>query len=196
MVSSSVYGLEDELNQIFAILKGFGYNVWMSHVGSVPSIPGKSALESCLIAVERCHFFLGIIRTRYGSGRADSTTKSITHLELLKAIELNKPRFFIADEKVVIARRLLMDVGFEKSEGRGSLRLKKGAQIIDDLKVLDMYEDAIQDGTDLDERKDNWVQSFRGRDELFRIVNEQFNRYADLHKQLISPAPSGKGRKP
>ena len=93
MVSSSVYGMEDDLRRIHALLKGFGYRVWMSHVGSVPKNPGKSAFEDCLIAVRKCDFFLGIIRNRYGSGRADKAEKSITHLEVLEAIKLKKPRW-------------------------------------------------------------------------------------------------------
>jgi len=188
MVSSSVYGMEDELRQIHGLLDGYGFKVWMSHMGSVPKNPGQSAFEACLAAAENCDFFFGIIRTKYGSGRADREEKSITHLEVQKAINLNKPRFFIADEKVVLARRILMDLGFEGPDGRAKLGLKRGAQIIDDLKVLDMYEDAIQDAVDLDKRVDNWVQAYSNRDDIFRIVDEQFNRHDELKKILREQA--------
>ena len=61
MVSSAVYGIEPLLDQVFATLKGFGYQVWMSHKGTIPVHPKKTAFQSCLEAVERCDIFLGII---------------------------------------------------------------------------------------------------------------------------------------
>ena len=85
MVSSSVYGIEDYLDQIFALLGQFGYEVWMSHKGTIPIYPNQTALESCLTAVENCDLFLSIITPRYGSGVVQDQL-SITHQELLKAI--------------------------------------------------------------------------------------------------------------
>ena len=73
----------------------------------MPIIPGKSTFDSCLIAVQRCDLFFGIITPHYGSG-AVLGDLAITHRELLKAIELGKPRFMLAHEQVVTARRLLM----------------------------------------------------------------------------------------
>lgn len=35
MVSSTVYGIEDLLDQIYAALTSFGYEVWCSHSGTV-----------------------------------------------------------------------------------------------------------------------------------------------------------------
>ena len=37
MVSSTVYGLEGFLDRIFAILESYGYEVWMSHKGTIPT---------------------------------------------------------------------------------------------------------------------------------------------------------------
>jgi hypothetical protein len=37
MVSSTVYGIEELLERIYAILTEFGYEVWMSHKGTVPT---------------------------------------------------------------------------------------------------------------------------------------------------------------
>lgn len=45
-----------------------GREVWMSHKGTVPIYPDKTAFESCLLAVERCDLFLAIITSQYGSG--------------------------------------------------------------------------------------------------------------------------------
>ncbi len=40
----------------------------MSHKGTVPIYPDKTAFESYLLAVERCDLFLAIITSQYGSG--------------------------------------------------------------------------------------------------------------------------------
>ena len=68
MVSSTVYGVEELLDQVYALLNGFGYEVWMSHKGTVPIYPNETAFDSCLLAAERCDLFLAIITPQYGSG--------------------------------------------------------------------------------------------------------------------------------
>lgn len=54
MLSTSVYGFENEISQICALLKVLGYNVWNSHLGTVRVNPALSNLENCLKAVEDC----------------------------------------------------------------------------------------------------------------------------------------------
>lgn len=102
LVSSTVYGFEDLLDQVYAVLHGFGYEVWMSHKGTVPVDPGKTAFENCLEAVDRCDLFLSIITPFYGSGKVDGEL-SITHQELLRAIEKNKPRWIVAHDHIPFA---------------------------------------------------------------------------------------------
>ena len=46
MVSSTVYGIEELLDRVYAILTNFGYEVWMSHKGTVPVLPNKTAMNS------------------------------------------------------------------------------------------------------------------------------------------------------
>jgi len=46
LVSSTVYGYEDLLESIFALLETFGYDVLMSHKGTVPVDPQHGAMES------------------------------------------------------------------------------------------------------------------------------------------------------
>jgi hypothetical protein len=36
MVSSTVYGIEELLDRIYTLLTAFGYEVWMSHKGTMP----------------------------------------------------------------------------------------------------------------------------------------------------------------
>ena len=72
MVSSTVYGIEELLEQVYALLNGFGYEVWCSHKGTVQVYPNQTALESCLTAVEKTDLFLCIktfdFLNRFGAG--------------------------------------------------------------------------------------------------------------------------------
>ncbi|MBU4262045.1 MAG: hypothetical protein KKC76_09260 [Proteobacteria bacterium] len=36
LVSSTVYGIEELLERIYTLLTAFGYEVWMSHKGTMP----------------------------------------------------------------------------------------------------------------------------------------------------------------
>ena len=69
LVASAVYGLEHLLDQVFSTLEGYGYEVWMSHKGTIPTDPRLSNFENCLLAVDACDLFLGVITGRYGSGQ-------------------------------------------------------------------------------------------------------------------------------
>jgi hypothetical protein len=182
MVSSSVYGKEPLLEQIYAFLTTYGYNVLMSYKGTVPVIPGKSAFDSCIAAVETCDLFFSLITPDYGSGILGEGVPSITHRELLKAIELKKPRWIVAHEHVVLSRRVLADVGFKTVTERATLKLRKGAQIIDDLRVIDMYEAATCEELPLQDRKDNWVQPYRMSDDALRYLQVQFSGYSDMER--------------
>src|ERR1051325_434003 len=86
MVSSTVYGIEELLDRIYTLLTTFGYEVWMSHKGTVPVFSNRSAFENCLVATEKCDLFLGLITPYYGSGKEEGGL-SITHRELQRAIE-------------------------------------------------------------------------------------------------------------
>ena len=69
MVSSTVYGIEDLLDRIYALLVASGYRVWMSHKGTIFLASNRTAFENCLAAVANCDLFLGLITPRYGSGQ-------------------------------------------------------------------------------------------------------------------------------
>jgi hypothetical protein len=155
MVSSTVYGIEELLDRIYTLLTAFGYEVWMSHKGTVPVSSNRSALENCLAATKKCDLFFGLITPHYGSGKEEGNL-SFTHQELLKAIELNKPRWLLAHDYVIFARSLLNCLGHEGKNGRKTLSLKKNP-IIDDLRVIDMYEEAILSQKPLRKRQGNWV---------------------------------------
>jgi len=190
MVSSTVYGIEELLERVYTLLTSFGYEVWMSHKGTVPVFSSRTAFENCLLAVENCDLFLGIITTSYGSGNDPNNPKSlsITHHEILKAIDLNKPRWLLAHENVVFARTLLNTLGYKGKTGRAKLNLKKN-QVFTDLRIIDLYEEATIDHeapktVPLAERRGNWVQKFRSDNDGSIFVSAQFFRYQEVDEYI------------
>ena len=151
MVSSSVYHFKTDLEQLCSSLLGYGYHVLNSHIGTIYNIPGKSPEESCLAAVEECDFFFGIILPFYGSS-------GITHTEFKHAITINKPRGYLAHHDVAFARQLLHQFMFDEHEARTAFALTKKTQVMDDLRVIDMYNEAVGDGLPLNKRF--WAQEF------------------------------------
>ncbi len=176
MVSSAVYGNEALLERVYALLTGFGYRVWMSHKGTLPALPGRSAFDTCLHAVERCDLYLGIISTSYGTGRTDPTGQSIVHDELLKAIELSKPRWILAHDHIIFARILLRALGYSKAEDRATLTLQSKTAF-GDLRLIDMYEAAIQDGIPIAQRVTNWVQKYTTEQDALLFIESQLGDY-------------------
>lgn len=198
MMSSSIRGKQPLLEQIFAVLSTFGYKVWSSHKGSLPVRFGLSAYDTCLMAVEKCDIFFGLISPEYGSGTDGEGGKAITQLELERAIELGKPRFLLAHEQVIAARRLLLDLSFDgvklgSPEARSRLKLRKGAQIVTDLRVIDMYEAGTMESLPIAERHDNWVQEYRSDEQALLYVSEQFGRVDDM-REFVRQGRSKEGK--
>lgn len=189
MVSSTVYGIEELLDRIYTLLTSFGYEVWMSHKGTVPVFSNRTAFDNCLQAVNHCDLFLGIITPNYGSGQNpdDPSDLSITHKEILRAIELKKPRWLLAHENVVFARSFLNNLGYKGKKERAQLILRKN-QVFTDLRIIDLYEEAIMDNNrhservPLDDRKGNWVQKFQSDNDGTVFVNAQFFRYQEVEE--------------
>lgn len=48
MVSSTVYGIEELLDRIYTLLTMFGYEVWMSHKGTVPVFSNRTVFAHVL----------------------------------------------------------------------------------------------------------------------------------------------------
>ena len=138
-----------------------------------------------------CDLFLSLITPQYGSGKGGAEL-SITHQELLKAIELKKPRWVLAHDHVVFARSFL--AGLRQAPAPGSanadlhkldpalLSLVKGTKVMDDLRIIDLYEAAIQQGVPLSERKGNWVQKFWDDSDALLYATAQFSRYQEVEK--------------
>lgn len=107
MISSSVNGFEGMLNLIEKRIESYdgGYEIILSSSGKIKVNPHLGNFENCFKAVEACDVFLGIIRTDCGTGREGDS--SITFDEFKHARELNKPCWFIIDNKVKYYKSLL-----------------------------------------------------------------------------------------
>jgi hypothetical protein len=160
----------------------------------VPVRSDRTAFENCLAAVDDCDLFLGIITPHYGSGQDTKKPDeiSITHQEMRRAIELKKPRWILAHDHVIFARRLLTNLGFKDKDGRQKMTLKKNP-ILDDLRVLDLYEEATIDADDipLADRDGNWVQKFQNTEDGSLFVGSQFFRYQEVEKFIEENFASG-----
>jgi hypothetical protein len=108
-IASTIYNFEYQLQKIYELIDGFGYDVCMSHKGTILLDSTKSNLENCTNGVEECDVFLGFIRPDYGSGVLEKGGKSIIHFEFETAYKRNIPRFILADYRVVFTRALFKD---------------------------------------------------------------------------------------
>ncbi|MBN2565719.1 MAG: DUF4062 domain-containing protein [Candidatus Eisenbacteria bacterium] len=173
MVSSTVYYQESFLDQVFAALEIFGYTVWMSHAGTLPVNPGLSNFQNCLRAVDACQGFLGIISGRYGSGK-EQVGKSITHMEMDRAMSVGKPAWFLVHHDVVVSRQILRQFKPNPRSVRWGFPFEP-TSVLEDLRVLEMYEKAMQNAVPLQDRRGNWVQEFFYSHEALRFVEAQFS---------------------
>lgn len=190
MVSSSVRGNEQLLERISAILST-DYNVWMSHEGTVFVNSRVSNFANCLTAVAECDVFLGIITGYYGSGRAQRSAPSITHLEMRKAVELNKLRHLFAHKSIEVARELLKPYRLPPEKGpfhkvnkrRYDLIEWPRNGIISDLQVLDLYDEMMRlDIKDVDARTGNWVQPYANDEAILKSISAQFEDVKRIRK--------------
>jgi hypothetical protein len=191
LVSSAVYGHEDLLDSIYALLTSYGYRVVMSHKGTMPVDSDDTAMANCIKAVEECDLFLGVILPRYGSGKESRDAPSITHREMERAIELNKPRWFLVHENVAIARQLLEQMRDDTQKPRFVLKPAIGpfkpTAVLSDLRVIEMLEAAMRNNVnDVAERRGNWVQHYGPDDDARLFVTAQFRRHRDLLEKHLT----------
>ncbi|MFV8379507.1 DUF4062 domain-containing protein [Flavobacterium sp. LB3R33] len=173
MVASTVFGFEDQIEQICATLQSFGYEVWNSHIKTIPVHPGLSNTANCLKAVENCDAFFGIIRSQYGAVLDGET--SITHQEMLKSIELKKPRWFIAHRDVTIARQLFKQYMYLKDNTINPTFIYKKTKILDDIRVINLYNDTILNDISPEERVGHWVDEYFKIGDILRCLDTQFS---------------------
>ena len=176
MISSSVYGTQSLLRQTYAALGSFGYDVICSPVGTVTVNPRRSNFVNCLNAVAECDVFVGFIRPIYGSGRDSKKEKSITHLELERALALNKPRWMLAHSSVVKMRSLVRHVFYNKdgTRNRRAFQVLRGE--FDDPRVIEMYELAADSNSrkPWSQRMNHWVHEYHYDFEALDFIQAQF----------------------
>jgi len=185
MVASTIFGYEDQLEQICATLQGYKYEVWNSHIKTIPVHPGLSNTENCLRAVETCDIFFGIIRTRYGAVPGGEI--SITHQEMLRAIELKRPRWFIAHRDIAIARQLLKQyMLLDNNEVNPDFTYRR-TDVMDDIRLIKLYNDTILNDVAPAERLGHWVDEFFRVGDILRVIQTQFedkNRIREIVEQM------------
>lgn len=177
------------LDDIYTLLDTYGYDVLMSHKGTIPVDSHKSNLENCLEAVRKSDVFVGIIRPLRGSGVMVGG-KTITEYEFEEAYKLDIPRFVLVDSDVVFARRFLdfMDIKLEDIPFK-KLKQKDDQEFLVKNEVLhstsiEMYEMALRKNMPLDKRVGNWVQSYHNFDDIRMHLESQF-QYVSWIKKLM-----------
>jgi hypothetical protein len=179
MVSSAVYGLEDELRQVSATLRSYGYYVINSLIGTVRVHPNLSNLDNCLRAVEECDLFVGIIRPFMGTGyvRTTKTTpeentmsilNNITFEEIKRAIELNKPCWFMVHRDVDYAYQLFKRIRNSETILEENKKQLKENRFFDPL-CIDVYKHVLNNRVG-----SRWVQPYREKSEILEFFNAQF----------------------
>ncbi|MBK7099795.1 MAG: DUF4062 domain-containing protein [Sphingobacteriales bacterium] len=177
MVASTVYQNRDLLLQICGVLNNYGYQVINSEFGTLHPPLGMNNVDACLAAVQECDIFFGIINPNYSTG--------ITHQEFQRAIDLNKPRRFIAHSFVTFSRKLLAQYMYadEAKTQRNNFEIQS-TSVMDSVRVIDMYNDAIQANLPYEERKYHWVQEFFRPDEALRHIETLFKDIKRVENEL------------
>ena len=190
-VSSTVYDFESQLDMVYSTLDGYGYDVMMSHKGTIPLDSKLSNLENCLKGVEGCDIFLGFVRPLTGTGILKPGEKSITAQEFEVAFKVNMPRFVLADYRVVFARQFtnLMKIptgdipnSVKRERSDGSI-VERPNRVVH-AECIELYNAAIQNNTLPKSRKGNWVQEYRNMQDVMLHVEAQFKDVKRI-KQLI-----------
>lgn len=187
-VASTVYNFEYQLKQIYELLDGYGYDVLMSHQGTILLDSQQSNLQNCLDGVEECDIFLGFIRPDYGSGVLDKGGLSITHQEFETAYKRNIPRFVLADYRVAFTRSLFKDSFIV--EDMTTQRIDFDKISFENNKVMDtrsirMYNQAIKDRErPASARTGNWVQEYVNPEDIKMHLESQF-KYPERIQKLI-----------
>jgi len=177
MVASTVYQNRDLLLQICGVLNNYGYQVINSDYGTLHPPLGMSNIEACLAAVEECDIFFGIINPMYSTG--------IAHQELKRAIDINKPRRYIVHSFVTFSRKLLAQYMFsDAAETQRNDFEIQSTSVMDSVKVIDMYNDAVQINLPYGQRKYHWVQEFFRPEEALRHVETLFSDIRRVEREL------------
>jgi len=187
-VASTVYNFQYELNAIYTYLDNLGYDIYMSHKGTILLDSKESNLKNCANGVDECDVFVGFIRPDYGSGVLEDGGKSILHLEFETAYKRDIPRFVMADHRVVFTRSLFKGSFFIEDKTSKKIDFDKisfeSSRVLD-TRTIRMYNFAIKDKEKpASKRKGNWVQEYVDLGDILLHLESQF-RYPDRIRKLI-----------
>lgn len=183
VVASTVYGFEDQLNKICGLFEQMGYNPISSHYKTMPIDPSQSNLANCLLAVEKCDAFFGVLRPFYGSGIIGKT--SITHEEMKKAIELKKPRWFVVHRDIRVARELFKQYRYRPDRSLNPEFVFKPTKLMDDIRVIDMYNDTILNDVDPAERIGHWTDEFFNLEDIEKVIQTQVGKRERIYDIIL-----------
>ncbi|NVN95221.1 MAG: DUF4062 domain-containing protein [Bacteroidetes bacterium] len=188
-IASTVYNFQTELNKIYELLDGFGYDVLNSHKGTIITDSSESNLKNCTNGVEECDVFIGFIRPDYGSGVLETHTKSITHQEFDVAVSRKIPRFVMADSRVTFTRSLIRKATLDIPSSGIHININSSNINFNDNKIIDircvqLYEEMVKDKIPPFSRIGNWVQEYMSLEDIRLHLDSQF-KYPERIKILI-----------
>ena len=143
----------------------------------------RTAFSNCLEAVNQCEAFLGIITGSYGSG-VGPNQKSITHREIIRAVSQQNLRWFLVHHDVVVARQLMKQFRFQADGKKKPHTFFEKTAVLDDIRVLEMYEKAIRHGLPLAKRAGNWVQEYFSHSDAMLFIESQFKDPSRIQQLL------------
>lgn len=184
-VSSTVYDFENQLHRVYALLDGYGYDVYMSKEGTIPLNSRLNTFVNCTKGVEECDVFVGFIRPLLGTGIPKPGEVSVTEQEFHKAFEKGMLRFVLADYKVEFAHQYLNLIGEDISriptfkektvEKDGSTIVIQRPNRVIHPQCVALYRMVVQSNEkDFEKRVGNWVQPYKDLDDILRHLEAQF----------------------
>jgi hypothetical protein len=168
-VSSTFYDLKSVRAELKDFGEAAGFEVVLAEQGDIPYKASMSPEEACYDAIEGCDVVVSVVGQRYGSRSAAGGGKSISAIEVEKALELGKQLYFFVERNVHEQWRLH---AAQDADIAGKIKWTA----VDDLAVF-TYLDFVAKLP-----KNNPMFSFDTSVEIVRVLREQL---AGLFKSLL-----------
>lgn len=91
-----------------------------------------------------------------------------------EAISLKKPRWFIAHRDITIARQLLKQYMLDGQNQPDPSFTYKPTKVMDDIRVVQLYNDTILNDVPANERIGHWVDEFFRLSDILKCIETQF----------------------
>ena len=93
---------------------------------------------------------------------------------MLRALKLKRPRWFIAHRDISIARQLLKQYMILEDESPNPAFAFKNTEILDDIRLVKLYNDVILNDIEPADRVGHWVDEFFRIGDILRVIQTQF----------------------